>query len=223
MAAEPTLLRRSAPCVLYLPDLRLEDYVPIEEMLEARIAEELEVGIADEQELPQDPLPTVFADLDETWPDRTGLLCWICDAQPDGPPMGSPHATRRLPGGLTQYMLDPGVCVCSAPCAVAWICANYHGEERNRRLTLFYGMYAVYARVRPTYIEPALPRTDRMEYGGRYAWADYRLENAKRDPTGRLDVGIERAAELRALPPRAGSAPKPARFIDYMNGRGFFD
>jgi len=162
------------PNILRLTGITLRDYVPVEDVADARLLDNGTDGRAAEPEdpapestHPPDKIPRVFTGLDD-WPLHTNLRCWQCDFTFDDRPKFVPTHVREAENGGIEFGVLGNMCTFN--CAELWIETHLGGrasnEERWRAQDNLCLVYLIFTGRRVSRIKPAPRKTELRHYGG---------------------------------------------------------
>jgi hypothetical protein len=213
------------PNILRIRGVRLADYVPVEDLADARLLEPGTDGgflgpddPAPEALYPYDKIPRVFTGLAD-WPLSTNLACWVCDRTFDDRPKFVPTYAREGEDGGIEMGVRGNMCTFN--CAEQWIEDYLAGEACWRAQENLCLAYFLFTGRRAAHIKAAPRKTERARYGGDWDEDTYSQRLRALDPVAGLrdhtpgSVVPERDRPRRALAAiRAGAdrgrAPAPA-------------
>ena len=110
------------PKILFIKGVFLKDCMPIDDIFEQRLMDQLEV---EETVVSYNRLPSTFNDFD-SWPKQTNIKCWNCDLAFAGVPVFVPRGIDVL--SETKYDIGREGCFCS------FHCAEDHIELHNKKI-----------------------------------------------------------------------------------------
>ena len=217
------------PNILRLPGITMRDYVPIEDVADAKLLDDMDgaAAIPSRQEASLETIPRVFTGLENDWPISTDLKCWVCDFTFDGSPKFVPLHVRESDTGSVEFGVLGNMCTFN--CAEAYIETNAGGrcnsEERWRLQDNLRMLYFMFTGHRVDHIKPSPPKTELRAYGGTMDEDTYWKKMRELDPLYGLrdhtpgSILSERArAVIADCRNRDGLAPPPA--LHTANGAG---
>lgn len=181
---------KQTPCILRLAGITMADYVPIEDVYEQRIQEEIEDETPKEPETAYDKIPRTFTSLDD-WPLSTNLKCWDSDATFETRPVFMP--THMVDGGNGRSVFGVEGNFVSFPNVARYIVKHYTREEAEQKLSLLNIVYEIFTGHSTTYIAPAPPKEKKVQYGGEMSeeeyWEKIRLLDPRQEMQSRTMAG----------------------------------
>jgi len=150
------------PKTLHLPNVSIAGYVPIEDVLDARLLAGCE-PLAAREEVFYERIPRTYRG-NASWPISTAIPCWQCNATHSNIPRTTAPSIREVEGVLE---FDTEGFMCSFNCAELYIEIKYRNSERlwgmQGNLLLLYFVMTGRSVDR---ILPAPFHTERRLYGG---------------------------------------------------------
>ena len=171
------------PFILHLPGITLDDYKPIEDVFDEQVMEKAEKEEKPPEQLPFDKIPFHFTTVKE-WPLKTNLRCWSCPFTFDGPPRFVPKFIREDKDGNIHAGVEGNFCTFN--CAARYVDTTYPSSAfpakhwRMRDNLCF--VYHLFTGHFTSHIEPAPPKTDLLEYGGKLTQENFWKRLRKLDP-----------------------------------------
>jgi len=199
------------PNVFHLRGITLADFVPIEDVFDAKILEAAgtEEGAGPEP-LPCDKIPAVFTCL-EDWPSTTNLRCWSCVFSFDGPPCFIPTFVQSGARGGDSVEIGVLGNFCTLNCAARYIDDAFppraFAAKHWRMCDNLCHVYYRFTGHRVQHIKPAPPRTERLEFGGGLSEDEFWNQLRELDPRhGLRDHRPGTVVPERLRPPPQGAA-----------------
>lgn len=158
----------SRPNILHLGGITLADFVPIEDVFDAKV---LEVAESDEdrplEALPFASVPTIFTSV-KAWPFSTNLRCWNCVFTFDASPCFVPTFVRTGSDDNVEIGVEGNFCTFN--CAARYIDDTYppqaHPAKHWRMRDNLCLVYNIFKNHRVRHILPAPRKTELVGFGG---------------------------------------------------------
>lgn len=171
------------PNILHLNGVTMDDFVPIEEVFDEKVLENVESAPDAEESSPHDKIPEVFTGV-KNWPTSTNLRCWSCVFSFDGHPCFIPTSVRESATKGIEIGVEGNFCTFN--CAARYIDDMYPPQahaiknwQMRDNLCLVYSLFTGH---RPSHISPAPAKTDRREFGGELSEDDFWAKLRELDP-----------------------------------------
>jgi hypothetical protein len=150
------------PNILLLSGISREDYVPVEDIFEEKLCENIKSDFTPTV-MPYDRIPAVFTSLSK-WPISTNLRCWSCGFTFDDRPKFIPTYMRENEQGVIEFGVLGNTCTFN--CSARWINDNMHDNAAWTARNELYWVYFYFTGYKVTKITPAPSRTELQMYGG---------------------------------------------------------
>lgn len=149
------------PTLLFLKGVYIKDCIPVDDIFERRIIEQL---ASDNPVIHYTELPSNFTDLNK-WVKKTNLKCWYCDLNFDDPPVFIPKIIERV--GADNFNISVSGCFCSFCCAASHIDLYYPKICNNvEAIEMLKFLYKIFNRKAIKEISRAPLKFTRTSYGG---------------------------------------------------------
>lgn len=150
------------PKILFIKGTFIKDCIPVDELFEQKIMEQLN---HETPVIQYNKIPSNFTDL-KSWIKKTNIKCWHCDLNFDNIPVFIPKLIEPSTA-ISGYNIGTYGCFCSFSCAEAFnnlhnsrICDNIRVKEMIRFL------YKIFNRYHVKEIYPSPSKYEMIQYGG---------------------------------------------------------
>lgn len=173
-----TMKQIAKPNILFLPKIKKEDFISIDDIFENRILETIDDPITPELLVPFDKIPPRFYNL-ANWIKTTNLKCWNCCRNFSGLPLFLPSRIM-LDDTNTEYLEVKGN-FCTINCAYTYSLCRYKESEvidiYSKLLLLYEKIYGV--KILKIPLSP--PKEELKEFGGDLTSEEYEKEITKKN------------------------------------------
>jgi hypothetical protein len=159
------------PKILFLKGVYIKDCIPVDDIFEQRIIEQL---ASDNPVIYYKELPSFFTGLSK-WINKTNLKCWYCDLNFDNPPVFIPRVIEK--GGADDYSISVHGCFCTFCCAASHIDLYYQKICNNiEAMEMLKFLYKLFTGKAVKEILRAPSKFLRTSYGGEWDDCKYRAQ-----------------------------------------------
>lgn len=195
-----------APNILHLTGITLEDYVPVEDILDEQLMDRTACGAPDSSAdaMPFDKIPAKFTGLEE-WPLSTNLRCWDSGFTSDDRPKFVP--TYIITNENGDFEIGVKGTFCTFNNAAGWIRRNIHSKDLQwKTLDMLCVVYKIFTGQSVSNIESAPEVTKMLAWGGDWDEDTYWRNLRALDPINGLKnhtPGSVRSERERMMKPAA--------------------
>ena len=155
------------PKVLFIKDIFIKDCVPVDDLFDEKIMDQLEDPIKINM---YTPLPRLFYDM-KRWVKKTDLKCFYCDRNFNKVPVFIP---KTIEPGRESYIMVTEGCFCSFNCAVSYIDIYYPKIHDNlNKKNMLKLLYKVFTGRTISEIPKAPLKYKLIQYGGNLSNQEY--------------------------------------------------
>jgi hypothetical protein len=176
---------KSSSKILFLNGVFLNDCVPIDEIFEQQLMDQIEI---DRPVLKYDKMPSIFTNIDD-WCEKVNIQCWNCNLMFDNKPVFMPTYIEHING--FDYSIGIEGCFCTFTCASHFIDIVYKkiydNINRKNMLSLLWKIFHKSNHMIKFFNIPP-SKYDMIHYGGNKEIKDFKLELKQLDDSTKMNI-----------------------------------